>query len=166
MIRVSNSQVIYDSPPVGVSLTRPILPWLARYFVGAGKPNIFLDNPQFANGQQSSTTMMKPTKSTVRRVEPNEEAKPDSPDEAPPEEKKEEETKAENPPPAVEEPKPEEPKADEEPKVEDPPPESPKDESPDPPADPPKEEVKQEDPKPETVTVASQPFIVPPCPSI
>ncbi|KAI6186700.1 hypothetical protein M3Y98_00161200 [Aphelenchoides besseyi] len=40
------SQVIYDSPPVGVSLTRPILPWLARYFVGAGKSNVFLDSPQ------------------------------------------------------------------------------------------------------------------------
>uniref|UniRef100_A0A914HDJ1 Uncharacterized protein n=1 Tax=Globodera rostochiensis TaxID=31243 RepID=A0A914HDJ1_GLORO len=31
------AQIIYDSPPIGVSLTRPVLPWLARYFVGAGR---------------------------------------------------------------------------------------------------------------------------------
>ncbi|KAL3077082.1 hypothetical protein niasHT_035916 [Heterodera trifolii] len=41
------AQIIYDSPPVGVSLTRPVLPWLARYFVGAGDRELhFLDEPQ------------------------------------------------------------------------------------------------------------------------
>lgn len=63
---LGHSQIIYDSPPIGVSvslsgdlasiffvffcfyqLTRPVLPWLARYFVGAGDKNThFLDEPQ------------------------------------------------------------------------------------------------------------------------
>ncbi|KAI1723341.1 hypothetical protein DdX_03496 [Ditylenchus destructor] len=43
----ASAQIIYDSPPVGVSLTRPVLPWLARYFVGAGNSEThFLDEPQ------------------------------------------------------------------------------------------------------------------------
>ncbi|KAI3413720.1 hypothetical protein GPALN_011203 [Globodera pallida] len=44
---MTGAQIIYDSPPIGVSLTRPVLPWLARYFVGAGERElIFLDEPQ------------------------------------------------------------------------------------------------------------------------
>lgn len=41
------AQIIYDSPPVGISITRPVLPWLARYFVNAGNKKVyFLDEPQ------------------------------------------------------------------------------------------------------------------------
>lgn len=114
-----NSQVIYDSPPVNVALTRPILPWLARYFVGAGKSNIYLDNPQSGNTPADTTSKSTHpshngvpmanyvSKSSVRRAE-EAEAKPD--EAKPDDDKKEEDKPAEEKPadPPAEPPKEEE----------------------------------------------------------
>jgi hypothetical protein len=90
-IRV-NSQVIHEAPPVDVALTRPILPWLARYFVGAGKPNLLLDTPQSVPSinttPKSFTQLYNVPKSAPKRVEPEEagDAKPQEEEETKPEE--------------------------------------------------------------------------------
>lgn len=111
-----NSQVIHEVPPIDVALTRPILPWLARYFVGAGKPNLLLDTPQSTPSPNTNQLHNMP-KSTVRRVE-KEEGNAPKPSEVPKEEeKKPEETSSstETPPaePITEAPKDDEKKAEE-----------------------------------------------------